>query len=77
MDDIQSIHTRAYGKSAELEEITSLQRAFVIGKVLPSLIVKTLIVTVVAIYCLLLEIFHYFVPKPLKNIQGQLAAVSK
>lgn len=76
MDDIQSIHTRAYGKSTDLEEITLLQRAVVIGKVLPSLIVKTLIVIAVAIYYLLLALFHYFLPKPLKDIQGQLAAVS-
>lgn len=76
MADINSIYTRAYGKSPDLEEITLLQRAFVIGKVLPSLIVKTLIVTAVAIYCLLLDCFHYFAPKPLKSIQGQLAAVS-
>lgn len=76
MDDIQSIHTRAYGKSVDLEEISPFQRAVTIGKALPSLIVKTLIVTVVANYYLLLALFHYFVPKALKDIQGQLAAVS-
>lgn len=77
MGDLKTIHSRAYGKSADLDEITLLQRACVIGKVLPSLIAKTLIVTVVATYYLLLSLFHYFVPKPLKDIQGQLAAVSK
>lgn len=78
MDDIQSIHTRAYSKSTDFEdEVTPLQRAFTLGKALPSLIVKTIIVNFVAIYYLLLALFHYFVPKPFKDIRGQLAAVSK
>lgn len=78
MDDIQSIHTRAYSKSTDfIEEITPIQRAVTLGKALPSLIVKTLIVSVVAIYCLLLSLYHYFVPRALKDIRGQLAAVSK
>lgn len=77
MDDIQSIHTRTYAKSTDIQEISSLQRALTIGKAFPSLLVKTLIVTAVAIYYLLLALFHYFVPKSLKDIRGQLAAVSK
>ena len=77
MDDIQSIHTRAYNKSIDLEAITPFQRAVTIGKALPSLIVKTIILHFAAIYYLLLSLYHYFVPKPLKNIHGQLAVVSK
>lgn len=78
MDDIQSIHTRAYSKSTDfVEKITPLQRAVTLGKALPSLIVKTLIVHFAAIYYLLLSLYHYFVPRPLKDIRGQLAAVSK
>lgn len=77
MDDIQSIHTRAYSKSTDFGEITPLQRAITLGKALPSLIVKTLIVNVVTIYYLLLSLYHYFIPKALKDIRGQLAAVSK
>lgn len=76
MDDIQSIHTRAYSKSTDFGEITPLKRGVTLGKALPSLIVKTLIVNVVAIYYLLLQLFHYFVPKSLNDIRGQLAVVS-
>lgn len=78
MDDIQSIHTRAYSKSTDfVEEITPIQRAVTLGKALPSLIVKTLIVHVAAVYYLLLSLYHYFVPRELKDIRGQLAVVSK
>lgn len=77
MDNIQSINSYTYTKSVDLEEITAIQRAFTIGKVLPSLVLKTLIVSVAAIYYLLLAVYHYFIPKALKDIRGQLAVVSK
>lgn len=77
MDDTESIHTRAYSKSDDLSEITRLQRAITVAKAMPSLIVKTLIVTAAAIYYSLLPLYHYFVPAPLKDIRGQLAAVSE
>lgn len=76
MDDIQSIHTRAYSKSTDFGEITPLKRAVTLGIALPSLIVKALIVNVVAMYHLWLQLYHYFVPKALKDIRGQLAVVS-
>lgn len=76
MDDVHSFHTRSYEK-ADYEEPTPMRRTLVILSVLPSLIVKTLFVVGAEIYFLLETIFHYFVPKTLKDIRGQLAAVSE
>lgn len=77
MDDLQSIDAHAYSKSSNLEEISQLHRAITIAKAMPSLVVKTLIIMVATTYYLLLALYHYFVPAPLKNIRGQLAAVSE
>lgn len=76
MDDIQSFHTRSYDKSEDLEEVTPLQRAITIIKVLPILIFKSLILGFVFIFYSLKAVFHLFVPKTMSDIRGQLAAVS-
>lgn len=78
MDDVHSFHTRSYEKANSDDfEISPMRRTLVLLSVLPSLIVKTLFVLAAEIYYLLEAIFHFFVPKTLKDIRGQLAAVSE
>lgn len=76
MDDVHTFHTRAYDKSVDFEEQSLLQRAIKIAPAVPNLIVKTSIVICALIYHLVQQILHCFVPKPLKDIRGQLAVVS-
>lgn len=77
MDDaqIKTFGEQSYSKAEELDLPPPSQRVLLILKVLPGLIIKSLIVLVLPFYFLLLHIFHLFVPKTLKDIRGQLAAV--
>lgn len=76
MDDIHSFHTRTYEKSADIEEQTLQQRFITLAPVIPILIGKLFIVLCALIFELFKQIFYCFVPQPLTNIRGQLAAVS-
>lgn len=76
MDDVHTFHTRSYDKAKEIEPPSPVQRAIVILKLLPSFIVKVLIIIVLELYYRLLPIVQFFVPKKLIDIQGHLAVVS-
>lgn len=76
MDDIHSFHTRAYEKSADFVEQTLAQRMITLAPVIPSPLVKLLVVLCALIFELFKQAFYCFVPKPLTNIRGQVAVVS-
>lgn len=76
MEDVHSFHTRVYDKSEDLKKINILKRIFLYAKTFPILIVKLLVVGIVLIYELLKQILFWIVPKPLRDIRGQLAVVS-
>lgn len=75
MEDIHSFHTRNYDKASKFNVASPLQRILTLLPLLPSIIAKTLLVVLLEIFFVLLELFHLIVPKPMKNIRGQLAAV--
>lgn len=76
MDDVLACHTRPYDKSDNFEDPKLWELAIAIAKELPMLILRFLILGVALIFELLEQIFFWFLPRPLKNIRGQLAAVS-
>lgn len=76
MDDVLTCHTRAYDKSPDIEDIKLWKRTIEIAKELPILIVKLLVVGLALIFELFKQIFFCFLPRPLNDIRGQLAAVS-
>lgn len=76
MDDIHTFHTRSYEAAAALGDLSPSNRTLLMLKLAPILIVKTLIVVVLELFYLLLAAFHLVVPKKLKDIRGQLAAVT-
>lgn len=75
MDDIHTFHTRSYEAAGDLRHSFSSNRTLMMVKLAPIFIVKTLIVIVLELFYLLLAVFHLIVPKKLKDIRGQLAAV--
>ncbi|XP_055311358.1 uncharacterized oxidoreductase YoxD-like [Sitodiplosis mosellana] len=76
MEDVHTFHTKSYERADDLEVLCPSRRAIMILKLLPGLIVKTLIVIVLELYYLLLALFHLIFPRWLKDIRGQLAAVT-
>lgn len=75
MDDVHKFHEHSYEKADVLEDPGLARRIFLILPLVPILIVKTLIIVVLQLYYLLLGGFHLIVPRTLKDIRGQLAAV--
>lgn len=73
---VQTFHTQSYEKAKEIRRLTLAQRAIILLPLLPSLILKALIVTVLALFYLLLPIVQLFLPKRLIDIRGHLAVVS-
>lgn len=75
MEDVHSFHTRTYDKSEPLDGPTPIGRALTILALLPSIVLKTSFVILMEIFYILRELFYLMVPRPLKDIRGQLAAV--
>lgn len=75
MEDVHTFHTRNYDRSELFKDPTLMQRFLTLLPVLPSIVLKTLAVILLEIFYVLRELFHFMVPRTLKDIRGQLAAV--
>lgn len=76
MDDIQGFASKSYEIAQKVPELTIAQHANIIFVVVPGILVKTVICIVVSLFYILRSLFYLIVPKPLKDIRGQLAVVS-
>lgn len=78
MDNVHTFHNRKYDKADDLEDVCWQHQALILLTIVPGMVLKALILIVLEIYYLLLGGFNLFVPKTktLKDIRGQLAAVS-
>lgn len=76
MENVHSFVSKSYEKS-KTQEKSPLSRSIPVTIVAISVLApKVLFVICLAILSVLRSVFYLFVPKPLKSIEGQVAAVS-
>lgn len=76
MEDVHGFQSKSYVKAEKMPELTIIQNIQLYFGTVPLIILKTIFIFIIAVFYLVRWIFYLIVPKPMKNIRGQLAAVS-
>lgn len=75
MEDLQTFQNRQYQRASALKKPSLSRQIRLLLGIAPTILPKTLLLFVLLIISLLSYVFRLILPRRLKSIQGQLAAV--